>query len=640
MRVMLILPFQMISLVITNFPSGFAYLASALKSAGHEVVGVNPNNLPKTINPRKMILDSLRKNQPQLIGIGGLCGDYSFLKGVISLIREFSENIPIVCGGKIIDNDAEFVFQSLHPDFCIIGEGEEVLVQLVNLLESGREDFEIIPNLGYWKDGSPKFTKENFDYGDINARSFPDYSPFGIEELLDKYSLANNQFYRYSRPYPRVMIIITARSCPFNCSFCVHQHGSKYRARSIENIIEEICFLYEKYRFNILSIQDELFAGNKKRFNEFCNAIAVLRNTQGLDFDWMFQTHASAGLGYDELLLAKETGCYNFCYGVESGSPTVLKSMNKKTKLSQFIEAIQIAHEVKIGFSANLIFGDVAETPETFLESLEFFLKYCLDTNFSVGMLRPFPGSKLFNYCIEKGLIDKPRYYEKGCMDDINMTSMPSNIWLTWLRLFCKGIFGKHLRTVEASHCYKEDLYCFDIYKEGRFVWQVRAQCPHCGHECFYRELTYEGDCLPRGCTHCHKVFRIRVRNDKSDGQNAEYNGQRELSPELLMRITYDKFLYFFRNTYPKFQPVIKQIIIEKAASLYSSGKENEAISYMTSALEGMPMDMECECTLTEYLVKKNKLREAVGRLNRVIEAFPNDETAKMCLKQLTNAMQ
>ena len=59
-----------------------------------------------------------------------------------------------------------------------------------------------------------------------------------------------------------------------------------------------------------------------------------LRKTQGLDFDWMFQTHASAGLGYDDLKLAKETECYNFCYGVESASPSVLKSMKKNKTVS------------------------------------------------------------------------------------------------------------------------------------------------------------------------------------------------------------------------------------------------------------------------------------------------------------------
>ena len=211
-------------------------------------------------------------------------------------------------------------------------------------------------------------------------------------------------------------------------------------------------------------------------------------------------------------------------------------------------------------------------------------------------MVRPFPGSKLFDYCIEKGLLDKTEYYQSDCMDNINMTSMPDNIWFPWLKLFCRELIGKHLRTVESSRCHKEDSYCIVLYKEGTFVWQVWAHCPHCGEEVFYREPLKEGAYLFRGCTHCHKFFRIRVHKDKGNKQGTEFNGQRELPPELIRRITYEKFIYFFRKSYPQFQPVIKHIIIENAASLYSSGKGNEAISCMTSFLEGMPMDKECEC--------------------------------------------
>lgn len=86
-----------------------------------------------------------------------------FLKWSISVIRKYYPDIPIVCGGKIIDNDKEVVFQTLHPDFCIIGEGEEVIIQLANMIESGCDDFEDIPNLGYWKEGYTKYTKEDFN---------------------------------------------------------------------------------------------------------------------------------------------------------------------------------------------------------------------------------------------------------------------------------------------------------------------------------------------------------------------------------------------------------------------------------------------------------------------------------------------
>lgn len=61
MRVLLILPIQPTALVITNFPAGFAYLASALKSGGHQVSGLNLNNLPDSVNIEEMLLDSLQK---------------------------------------------------------------------------------------------------------------------------------------------------------------------------------------------------------------------------------------------------------------------------------------------------------------------------------------------------------------------------------------------------------------------------------------------------------------------------------------------------------------------------------------------------------------------------------------------------
>ena len=287
----------------------------------------------------------------------------------------------------------------MKPDFCIIGEGEEAIVKLADILDpvdgqTTPHNFEGISNLGYWHDGKAVFTTINYDYGDINSRPFPDYEPFGIKEMLDKYSMATRLLYRYSRTHPRPMIISTARSCPFNCSFCVHSHGPKYRERSIENIMAEIKELYEKYKFNILIIQDELFAVNKARMRDFCVALIEAKKTYGWNFDWMFQTHANAKLDLEVMVLAKQSGCFMFSYGLESASPTVLKSMNKKTKVPQIIEAIKIARDTGIGFSGNLIFGDPAETEDTIRESLDFYYKHCQQECVFLGFLMPYPEAR------------------------------------------------------------------------------------------------------------------------------------------------------------------------------------------------------------------------------------------------------
>jgi len=69
---------------------------------------------------------------------------------------------------------------------------------------------------------------------------------------------------------------------------------------------------YERYKFNVLIILDELFVVKQERFLEFCEAILEGKQQYGWDFDWMFQTHASAKLTLNGLKLAKKAGCFFF----------------------------------------------------------------------------------------------------------------------------------------------------------------------------------------------------------------------------------------------------------------------------------------------------------------------------------------
>jgi anaerobic magnesium-protoporphyrin IX monomethyl ester cyclase len=316
-----------------DFPAGFAYLAAVLKQAGYEVFGVNPNNDPGFSSAREMATTKIRaailEYSPDLIGIGGLCTDFPFLKNILEEIRKICPHTPVVMGGGIINHDAEFVFQKLRPDFCIVGEAEEPIVQLVKSIQAGDGNFAQIKNLGFWSQNQAIFTPETDQFPDLDNLPFPDYSPFDIDTSL-KYSITSRYLYRYTRAFPRQMTLVAARSCPFNCSFCVHKQRSRYRARSIGNIMEEIHFLYDRYQFNVLVILDELFAANKARLEEFCQTLIEYRSKEKWDFDWLFQTHANARLDKKCLLLARDAGCYFFSYGMESASPTVLASMNKK----------------------------------------------------------------------------------------------------------------------------------------------------------------------------------------------------------------------------------------------------------------------------------------------------------------------
>src|SRR5208337_2623049 len=95
-------------------------------------------------------------------------------------------------------------------------------------------------------------------------------------------------------------------------------------------------------------------------------------------------------------------GCIFIGYGLESASPTVLRSMKKRITVDQILRAIRLTEKVGLGVQGNFIFGDIAETPETFQETMDFFNQWCKDLIVHLGSVTPYPGSEIFQYCLEK----------------------------------------------------------------------------------------------------------------------------------------------------------------------------------------------------------------------------------------------
>ena len=540
----------------SDFPSGFAYVASALEKAGHTVYGLNLNNKLGFKTGYDLASDKIPKAidkvKPDLIGLGGLCTDYHFIKDAIEIIRK-SSKVPIVLGGGIVNNDAEFIFNLLKPDYAIIGEGEETIVRLVNSLQELTKatqdngsgsitctvstmdgskgfmgnalqflvgDLSGIPNMLFWKDNKAVSTEYIFSSGDINEIPFPDYEPFGVREMIDDYSMATRLLYRYSRQYPRPYNIITSRGCPFRCSFCVDESHkrSPYRARSMDNIFAEIKESYEQYKYNILIILDELFVANKKRMREFCERLIQEKKTNEWDFDWMFQTHANAHLDLESLKLAKEAGCYFFSYGLESCSQRILDSMKKKTKVAQAVEAVRLAEEANVGFGGNIIFGDPAETEETISESLSVWYEHFRSAMVFLSFVQAYPGSKLFDCCTEKGIIkDKKYYYEHIDEGLFNMTSIPDDILNKWMSLI-NTIERSWLQVKTAYGTCEEDKEALEVKYltlTGTKMYKLKAKCPYCGEEVVYRQAFADKDKdrgIGVGCVKCNKRIKVIIK--------------------------------------------------------------------------------------------------------------------------------
>ena len=401
--------------------------------------------------------------------------------------------------------------------------GFELLEALryIEYLDKGGE-LGSISSLAYWRNGQAVFNEERSPEN-LDELPFPDYDPFDFGTYLTLYNQANNAV-TYSRYRPRLMPIANGRSCPYRCTFC--SKSSPYRTRSIENIVKEIAHLYEKYQFNILYATDELFAVKDGKAMEFCHKVKALKKEINADFDWGCYLRVS---DVDRGLLKemKESGCVFIAYGFESASNVILKSMKKRTKVEQILQAIQLTEEVGIGIHANFIFGDVAETPETIKETVDFYQKYCRNHNVQLFYITPYPGSQLFQDCLNKSLIaDRQTFYETVLhnKDSVNMTSMPDSVFYKLTKPFLANEHeGEVARVISFEKATIETCDRDAPFEFRRSFYKIEAICPHCQETIKYLYPLKLGDkkpkkvLIPHYCTKCTKKILLDISKEISD---------------------------------------------------------------------------------------------------------------------------
>jgi len=105
--------------------------------------------------------------------------------------------------------------------------------------------------------------------------------------------------------------------------------------------------------------------------------------------------------------LMRQAGCQFVNYGIESLDNQVLKNMKKCLTKKQIIEGIKNTYDAGLSPGLNIIWGNIGDTKETLQESVDFLLKY--DDGAQLRTIRPvtpYPGSSLYYYAIEKGLLN------------------------------------------------------------------------------------------------------------------------------------------------------------------------------------------------------------------------------------------
>lgn len=486
-----------------EFPLGMAYVSSCLSQAGHSVSVVNLNQGGEECYER--LAKVVASQQPKLVLTGGLSAHYQQIRRLVTVVRELSPETLIVAGGGVVTASPKLMFDYIGPDFIIMGEGELTAVELADQL-LGRVSIELdaIDGIGYRKeDGNLFLTNPRSPIMDLDSLPFPDLEGFGIEEYLSLQQ-PNDNLYLYISDHPRFYPIISSRGCPYNCTFCYHPLGQKYRSRSVANFIAEIEYVISRYDVRNIAIFDELLACNRERLFEICNRIKELSRP----VQWMCQLRVD--FIDEELLRAmKEAGCFIVSYGFESASDEVLQSMKKFISKEQIDRALRLTRAAGIGIQGYFIFGDPAETLETAHETLTFW-KSNSDYHITLGYIRPYPGSVLWKTELRKSGLDELSFLEKCVYDPPNMSRLSPKEWFS-LQKEVQGALMDNNHFGEFISGYKQE--------SGGESMTIR--CLHCGGIVEYRNFNQRIlGVFKLACRLCNQTMNItplafeHVRND------------------------------------------------------------------------------------------------------------------------------
>lgn len=385
------------------FPIGIAYVSASLKKAGFDVSTVNLNYKK---NPMDVLEKVIKEKNIDVVGTGGLSTQYPELRDIVSTAKRVNPDIITMVGGGIITGDAEPAMTALeYADYGMLGEGEETICELARYLENP-EDYQRseIDGIIYYENGSYVLTNPRKEIEDLDSIPFPDYDGFEYDKVI----VNDSSTYIFSEDVLNTAAICGSRSCVYNCTFCFHSSGKRYRKRSIDNIFKEIDWLISKYPVEQLFIVDELFASNQARLSEFCDRI------KDYHLPWIASLRVDI-VTKPMLEKLKEANCKAIGFGLESADNSILKSMRKNITIEQIDNALRLCNEVGMLSAGTFIFGDLEETTVTYNNTLNWW-KAHPEYYIKLALISVYPGSYLYKVACEKGIIkDKVQFLKDGC---------------------------------------------------------------------------------------------------------------------------------------------------------------------------------------------------------------------------------
>lgn len=334
---------------------------------------------------------------------------------VAELARQALPEAIIVMGGVYVTTCYEHIIQDKNVDYLMMGPAEERLCPFLHAILE-KEDLSGMHGIAYRQDGKDIINPLESFVGDVKNLVSPDYTEYDLTPYIE-------HGFRVSNKANREVPIMTSYGCPHDCLFCAVRtvNGRKMIFRDVEDIIEEMHFLKEKYNIDAIAFVDDNILADRERAKQLFSRMIE----EDFRFKIRFLSMPLWLLNNEILDLMVKAGTYALTLSVESGCNRTLREIIRKPFNREIVpDIVKMCKERGIFVFANIIIGFPSETWDEIRESIAFAEKCDADIlNIYIATL--LPKTDLYNMAVEQNCIvegfdffaaDNAPIFSRGCI--------------------------------------------------------------------------------------------------------------------------------------------------------------------------------------------------------------------------------
>jgi anaerobic magnesium-protoporphyrin IX monomethyl ester cyclase len=406
------------------YPMIPASAATLLKRNGHDVIW--DDGIAEGIGYSRW-LDRVIKVGPDVVAIETKTPVIKRHWKIINQIKERNPKIRVVLMGDHVTALPEESLKNSLADFVITGGDFDFSLAGICDFVSGKG--KLPRGVWYRKLGGLKNTGRFSLRHDLNSLPF-------IDRDLTRWRLYSEKNGNYKRlPGTYTM---AGRDCWYHkCTFCSWTTiFPTFRARSPENLLEEIGILIDRY--GIREIMDDTGTFPVGPWLEkFC--MGMIEN--GYNMEVIMDCNMRFGaLSLEQYRLMKRAGFRLLLFGLESGEQKSLDRVNKSLRVEQITKSCKNAKRAGLEPHITIMFGYPWEGRKEAQKTLDlgrYLLRKGYANTVQATLVIPYPGTPLFEECRKKGLLktlDWERYdmretVMKTPMSEEEIQGMVQNIY-------------------------------------------------------------------------------------------------------------------------------------------------------------------------------------------------------------------